>query len=164
MNYVYRPTDDEAHAAYTVARRRNRLNGGQTNLPGGETADEALRLRQHYAACLSEIAVSRLMNRAWTGCGRGADGLRDVAGWWEVRSFTERSRGLLIRPKDDPESIFALVFVNEETRTCKVLGWEYGRGVIERGRSLGADTPKPCWILPASALNPLPLPDLQAAA
>jgi hypothetical protein len=154
---IYRPTEDEAHAALAVARRRNRLNGGQTNLPGGETADETERLRQHFHACLAEIAVSRVMNRAWTGCGKGAHGLRDVAGWWEVRSITDRSRGLLIRKKDDPNAVFVLVYVAPD-RSCEILGWEIGQVVIDTGRHLGAGTDKPCWIL--HKLRPLPLPEL----
>jgi hypothetical protein len=150
----YQPNDDEAHVAWTVAQRRNRLNHGQTNLPGGESADETERARQHYAACLAEIAVSRLTNLCWTGCGKGACGLRDVGNQWEVRSITDRSRGLLVRSKDDLDAAFALVYVNPETRTCDVLGWAFGHEVVDRGRLLDGDSLKPCWIIPASDLNP----------
>jgi hypothetical protein len=156
INPSYRPTDDEAHAAGAVARRRNAMNGGQSNIPGGETTTDADRLRQHYCACLSEIALSRIENRAWTGCGKGSLGVRDVGYWWEVRSITDPSRGLLIRPKDDPEAAYALVLVHPD-RTCEVLGWAYGRDVIEQGRMIGKGTDKPCWIL-RGELNPLPMP------
>lgn len=150
---VYRPNDDEAAAALVVAKRRNTLNGGGTNLPTGETADEAKRLNQHYTACLAEIAVSRLLNLAWTGCGKGAAGLRDVGGTVEVRSIIETRRGLLLRPKDDPEPPYVLVYVDQATRNCHALGWAYGSDVRARGRLLDGETSKPCWILGQDGLS-----------
>lgn len=149
----YRPSDDEAAAALVVAKRRNTLNSGQSNLPGGETASEDERLRQHYVACLSEIAVSRLLNRAWTGCGRGADGLRDVGDQFEVRSITDQKRGLLLRSKDDTPPPYVLVYVDVRTRECHALGWSYGHEARSNGRALDADTDRPCWILSVGNLR-----------
>jgi hypothetical protein len=159
---MYRPTDDEAASALTVARRRNSKNGGQTNLPGGETATEEELLHQHYAACLSEITVSRLMNRAWTGCGKGSHGIKDVGGWWEVRAITDAGHGLLVREKDDQHAAVALVYVDKESRWCEALGWEYAHFVRAHGRELGSGTDKPCWILAQHSLQPFPLPEVVA--
>jgi hypothetical protein len=154
----YRPTEDEAHAALAVARRRNRLNGGQTNLPGGETASEAERLMQHYTACLAEIAVSRIANRCWTGCGKGADGLYDVGNLYQVRSITQPGRGLLIRRKDlqNGNPPFVLVQVNAD-RECVLLGWLRPTEVLEIGRELDADSPSPCWIASQNQLREWPI-------
>lgn len=149
----YRPNDDEAACAWTVAQRRNTLNSGQSNLPGGETAPEDVRLRQHYTACLAEIAVSRILNLCWTGCGKGSEGLRDVGGTWEVRSVTKRGRGLLVRQKDDEQAPFVLVYVDPVTRCCEIVGWEYCREVRSRGKFLD-ERDHQAWVLEPDKLLP----------
>lgn len=156
--YRYRPNDDEACVAAAVAKRRNSLNGGGSNIPGGETATHEERFLQHYRAALAEIAVSRMTNLCWTGCGKGAEGLRDVGDALEVRSVASAGRGLLVRPpkNGDPEDTLAphvLVLVTED-RWCVPLGWETYGGVKAKGRSLGADSDRPCWILEAGSLRP----------
>lgn len=151
---IYKANEDEANAAYIVAKRRNTLNGGGTNIPGGETASESGRLRQHFAACLAEIAVARAANLCWTGCGKGSHGIYDVGDRYEVRSITQRGRGLLIRPKDK-QGLYVLVYVNVEERTCEILGWETPNGVRNRGRVLAEGTESPCHILPEQDLQPI---------
>jgi len=155
MDNTYVPTADEIAVALVVARRRNSLNGGGTNIPGGETATEQDRLAQHFAGCLAEIAVSRLMNLCWSGCGKGALGSKDVSGLIEVRSVTERCRGLLARNKDLDDDYCVLVFVDKPTKCCEVVGWETYRNVKAKGRALQQDTDRPCWILHADQLRPL---------
>jgi hypothetical protein len=152
---VYRPNDDEAAAAFLVAKRRNTLNNGASNLPNGEQVDAATREWQHYAACLAEIAVARVLNRCWSGCGKGTLERHDVGNCYEVRSITDRSRGLLVRAKDDGNTIFILVFVDVETRNCEILGWEIGQRIRQKGRMLDPTSPKPCWVLPAADLIPI---------
>jgi hypothetical protein len=148
---IYRPTDDEAAIANVIAKRRNGLNGGGTNIPGGETADKAERHRQHYCAALAEIAISRLTNLCWTGCGKGADGLRDVGGLLEVRSIIDAHKGLLARPKDG-DGPCALVLVNDH-RECRLLGWATFAEVRENGRAIDEGSTKPCWVLQRGALH-----------
>lgn len=144
---VYRPNDDEAAVAATVARRRNGLNRGGTNLPGGETATESERFLQHYMAALAEIAVSRVFNMCWTGCGKGSTGLLDVGGMIEVRSISNMRHGLLARGKDANDSFCVLVHVSEETRECTLIGWERFGTVKEKGRLIDGDSESPCWVL-----------------
>lgn len=144
----YIPNEDEAHAAMAVAKRRNELNRGQSNLPGGETASKEDRQIQHYIACLAEIAVARLSNLYWTGCGKGADGLRDVGGIYEVRSITDRSHGLLVRQRDlEGNPPFVLVFVHAVNRRCEILGWYPAQDVRRDGREIDSNTTKPFWVL-----------------
>lgn len=152
MKRQYRPNDDEAAVAALVARRRNSLNGGGTNLPGGETETEEGRFLQHYRACLAEIAVSRITNLCWTGCGKGSAGLHDVGDKYEVRSIADRGRGLLARGKDKDHDPAILVYVGHD-RACEIIGWEFFGEVKRRGRALDEDSPSPCWIVPSSALR-----------
>lgn len=149
----YRPNDDEAACAWTVAQRRNELNNGGSNLPH-EKMDADAMLRQHYTACLAEIAVARLLNLCWTGCGKGSEGLRDVGNTWEVRSVSKRGRGLLVRQKDDEQAPFILVYVDPVTRECELLGWEFCHQVRARGRFLD-ERDHGCWVLPPEELLPL---------
>lgn len=156
MTTAYTCTDDERAVAQCIAERRNRMNGGGTNLPGGETATQTERQRQHYRACLSEIAVSRLLNLAWTGCGKGSTGLADVGNFIEVRSIDhDRSTpGLIVRPKDT-EAPFVLCTVNTKTGAVIALGWRWTSEVRQHGRLLDGDTPKPCWLLKRDRLASL---------
>ena len=155
--YNYRPTDDEAAIAETVAKRRNTLNRNQTNIPGGETANKEERYKQHYYAVLAEIAVARIFNKSWTGCGKGSDGLPDVGGKIEVRSIDSRSKNLLVRKKDADRPM-ALVLVSEN-RNCEVLGWEYASIVREKGRILGEGTGKEAYLFGVNELrDPSELP------
>jgi hypothetical protein len=149
--YNYRPTDDEAAIAETIAKRRNTLNRNQTNIPGGETANKEERYKQHYRAVLAEIAVARIFNQSWTGCGKGSDGLPDVGGKIEVRSIDSRSKNLLVRKKDADRPM-ALVLVSEN-RNCEVLGWEYASIVREKGRILGEGTEKEAYLLGVNELR-----------
>ncbi len=149
----YRPNDDEAACAAAVAKRRNKLNSGQSNLPGGETATEKEMFLQHYTACLAEIAVSRVTNLCWTGCGVGATGLKDVGDMWQVRSISDPSRGLLVRPKDDDNDPIVLVYVDRGTRECHLLGWEFVGWVKHYGRAVDQETDRPCWIMPPDELR-----------
>jgi hypothetical protein len=154
----YRPNDDEAAVAFTIAKRRNQLNGGGSNLPGGERATIGERLLQHYAAALSEIATSRMTGLCWTGCGKGAEGLRDVGDLIEVRSVRSPELGLLVRrPKpgklEDIGVPYVLIHVGED-RWCAPLGWEYWDVVLDMGRVQGERTDHPCWILEPERLRP----------
>jgi len=145
----YRPNDDEAAVAYEVAKRRNSMNAGQSNIPGGEHATVGQRLAQHYAACLSEISLSRITNLCWTGCGKGAHGLLDVGDRYEVRSIVDRTHGLLVREKDCEKDVpFALFHVSEETRICELLGWAPPSYVVSKGFGIDLDSEHPAWILP----------------
>ena len=153
MNPTVQLTRDESEAAMSVAKRRNSLNGGQTNIPGGEMANAEARLKQHFVACLAEIAAAKNLNRYWSGCGKGSTGLKDVGGFLEVRSITEMGRGLLVRPKDDPQDPYGLIFVTPEL-SCHLLGWAYGYEVIAHGRALDQNTQRPCWILSSEQLRP----------
>lgn len=148
----YRPNDDEASIAMVVAKRRNKLNGGGTNIPGGEVATTDERLLQHYRACLSEISVSRITNLCWTGCGKGAHGLRDVGNVLEVRSIPTPNKGLLARGKDNDLYPCALVLVQDD-RWCEVMGWEFFGNVKRNGRIIDGESESPCWILPAGELR-----------
>lgn len=153
MKFSYRPNDDEAAIAQTIAYRRNSLNRGGTNIPGGETSTEKERLIQHYRAALAEIAVSRITNLCWTGCGKGANGLLDVGDKLEVRSIASSDRGLLARRKDKDSLPCVLVLV-ENNRICTILGWEYFSVVKRDGHTLDAESNNPCWILEAKKLRP----------
>lgn len=154
INHVYTLTDDEAACAAVVARRRNRFNAGQTNLPGGESASESDRLLQHYMAAMAEIAVSRVTNLCWTGCGRGSDGVPDVGRALEVRSVSRRGLGLLARRKDRDDLPCVLVLVEPKAQ-CTILGWETYGEVKRRGRGRDLDSERPCWTLPADKLRPI---------
>lgn len=154
---AYTLTADEVACAHAVAARRNALNGGQSNIPGGETASPDERLRQHQRACVAEIAVSRVLNLAWTGCGKGAQGLRDVGYHVEVRSIGARGRGLLVRPRDPDDAPYLLVLVDSVTSRASLLGWAMKGEVMAHGERHAADTEKECWILRERQLHPVQL-------
>jgi hypothetical protein len=149
----YTPTYDEKVCAYFVAEIRNSKNGGGSNLPYGETMTHRERFEQHYVACLSEIAVSRLTNLCWTGCGKGATGLKDVGDRWEVRSITDMHKGLLVKWKDIDSDSQVLVFVDTKTAMCTVLGWASVLRVKEEGKPFASETDKPFWVLPIGMLD-----------
>jgi hypothetical protein len=151
--WTYALTSDERACATTVARIRNTHNGGQTNIPGGETASSDERLSQHYVACLAEIGTSRLLDRAWTGCGRGSDGVADVGGCIEVRSITKPHLGLLVRGKDH-DAAYVLVLVESPNLTT-LLGWETKSHIQEHGIHRDALTAKPFWTLRQDQLQPM---------
>lgn len=132
---------------------RGRLNGGQENLIRDRTPPDEQYLID-YVACLAEIAVSRLLNRAWTGCGRAEDGSAsyDVGSFLQVRSITDRSYGLITREKDNPHDITALVHVDRATRVCTLLGGARNSDVRAYGVGRDLDTEKPYWTLPQSSL------------
>jgi hypothetical protein len=136
-----------------VAERRNSHNSGQSNLAGGERLDEAARLAQHYRACVSEIGVSRLLNFAWTGCGKGASGLLDVGDAFEVRSVMSRDRGLLVRTRDTETVPFVLALVAADD-SVELLGWAMKDEVIASGLGHSLETDKPYWTLQVAALHP----------
>jgi len=153
---AYRPNDYEAACAAAVARMRGKLNSGQENLIRERTpASEQYVI--DYVAALAEIAVSRIMNLAWTGCGRSDDGSAsyDVGGFIQVRSITNPSYGLITREKDDPEDQTVLVYVDTGTRCCSVLGWESNQAVRDQGIARDTLTAKPYWTLPQSRLRPM---------
>lgn len=151
----YRPTDDEKAVAMLVAKRRNTLNGGGSNLPLGETQTDQQRLEQHYVAALAEIAVSRSLNLAWTGLDKGSRGMPDVGDALEVRSITDPKRGLLVRDRDENRP-FVLVHVDKTNGgACTLLGWDFADSVRTYGAKLDADTDRPCWVAPAELLRPM---------
>lgn len=149
---IYRPNNDEAAVALLIAKRRNALNRGGSNLPDGETATPEERLIQDYCAVLAEIAVSRMLNLCWTGCGRGSDGLLDVGDCVEVRSITQPHKCISARAKDPDAVPVVLVLVDKATRECKALGWNYYHEVKSQGRRIDRDE---YWVLPKSALHPM---------
>ena len=152
--YSYVPNDDEAKVARLVAKIRNTLNRNQTNLPKGETATKQEREDQQYHAILAEIAVSRVFNLCWTGCGKGSEGMRDVGYLLEVRSIQQSHLGLLVRDKDEDDSPIVLVLV-DENRKCTLLGWEMVGNVKKHGRVLDGDTSKPAYIMRQEQLYPI---------
>ncbi len=151
---IYRPNDDEAAVALLIAKRRNSLNGGGSNLPQEKATPEE-RLLQHYRGALAEISVARLFNLCWTGCGKGATGLHDVGGWLEVRSIKDPTRCLLAHFADRNTDPAVLVYVEDSTRKCALLGWTYFGVVKREGEELAPGTDKRCWILPQSKLLPI---------
>jgi|TARA_R110002020_G_scaffold123083_2_gene279190 hypothetical protein len=154
----YALTVDEVLCAEVVSKSRRTNFAGtdavrptgirhpkRSNLPQGETVETiALQPAVDYAGCVGEIAVARLMNLAWTGCGKTSGNTRDVGNYIEVRSVRNIKLGLLVRPKD-PEAPFVLVFVRGNTG--KILGWAWKSEVVAKGRMLDGDTERPCWIL-----------------
>lgn len=149
----YLPNDDEVSVARMIAQRRNTLNGGGSNIPGGERATQQEREEQHFRGALAEIAVSRLSNRCWTGCGIGANGGKDVGYMLEVRSIDKLGNGLLVRDKDKDTDPCALVFVATD-RSCEIVGWAFYGEVKRRGRLIDGDTNKRCWVMPVDMLRP----------
>ena len=158
----YRLNDDEAACAATTAHRRNTLNRGGVLIVGGMPMTTEERLAQHDRAVRSELAVSQVLNRSWSGCGKGALGLADVGGFVEVKHITmdKRHYGLLVQECDaTPVRIDRpVVLVLMDDMTAMPLGWEFMREVTERGRAVGIGT-KACsgyWVLPQSELRPMP--------
>lgn len=143
MRYSYRPNDDEAAVAATVARIRNSKNGGGSNLLGKEVSDKD-RFIGHYMAALSEISVCHCLNLYWSGCGKQS---KDVGGYLQVRAVDQSDRGLLGRPSDDDNDPCVVVFVDKTTRVCKLLGWDYFGNVKSNGKPYSIGTPKPFWII-----------------
>ena len=155
--YTYHPNDDEAAVAGLIAKRRNTLNFGGSNLPGGETATVLDRYVQHYRAALAEVTVARIFNLCWTGCGKGSDGAFDVGSWLEVRSVAQETHGLLVRSKDlakGEETPYVLVLVTND-RMCRCVGWSTVRHVKAAGWLKDPQSDSPCWILPAAKLSPM---------
>lgn len=114
------------------------------------------QLNTDYAACLAEIAVSRLTNMCWTGCGRG-DGTvpaKDVGDTYQVRSTITPGYGLMVRPADQGDDLFVLVQVSTDTRVCVALGFRSADEARQLGRPHGHDGPHPCWIVSPSQLRP----------
>ena len=151
--WAYHLTNDEAACARVVARRRRGLNGGQTNLAAGEHQSDLDRLKNDYHACIAEIGASRILNLAWTGCGKGAYGVPDVGGKYEVRSITSLNKGLLINDSDKNKSrIYILTYVYAP-HCAKLLGWETGTSIVLNGIHRNSHTPKPYWTLPIENLK-----------
>jgi hypothetical protein len=153
--WLYVPNNDEAAVAMCVADIRNRNNGGQTNLVKENQTSDQNRMT-NYRGVLAEIAVSRMLNLCWTGCGKGATGLKDVGNLFEVRSIAEIALGLLCRSRDLDSDPFVLVHVDQD-RSCQALGWEFAEHVKAQGRVLDAGTDKVCWILRNDQLRPMDL-------
>jgi hypothetical protein len=153
--WLYVPNNDEAAAAMCVADIRNKKNGGQTNLvKENQTSDQ--RRMTNYRGVLAEIAVSRMLNLCWTGCGKGATGLKDVGNLFQVRSIGDIALGLLCRSSDLDSDPFVLVYVDQD-RSCQALGWEYAEHVKEQGRARDVGSDKVCWILRNDRLRPMEL-------
>jgi hypothetical protein len=143
----YRPSDDEAACAWVVAHRRRAKNGGQSNLPE-ETATNEERTLNDYQACLAEIAVSRLLNLCWTGCGKQE---HDVGGIFEVRSISDPAYGLQVNERDGDDDPVILVHVNNQSRECTLVGWHFVSAVRQFGKKMRDE--KPWWLLPQSKLH-----------
>jgi len=143
--HSYRPNDDEASVAALVARRRNSLNRGGSNFEGGETASHDETYLQHYRACLAEIAVSRLTNLCWTGCGKGSLKVPDVGGVIEVRSIANPKHGLCVQEGDVDESPVVQTLVTND-RLCTVVGWEFFANAKELGKGFNLQTAHPYWL------------------
>lgn len=148
---VYRLTADERACARTVAQIRNTLNHGQPSA-ADPLMDSETRLAQHYRACVAEIAVCRLTNFSWSGCGPGADGRRDVGDSLEVRSVTSRHKGLLVRQKDFDDTPYVLVLVDHDGTEGEILGWAMKEEVMARGTGRDLDS-HPYWTLPVIDLH-----------
>lgn len=153
--WSYRPNDDEACAAAAVARRRNGTAHRPHRIPDApdKTADDIARL--HYQGALAEIAVARMLNRYWTGCGKGAHGVLDVGGSVDVRSIAVPHRGLVARDTDPDDVPCVLVHVDRDTRVCTALGWAFYRDVKRNGEPHGEDPARRCWILSGRSLYPM---------
>jgi hypothetical protein len=151
----YRPNDDEARVAGLMARiRRDFSSKEKSNLAAGET-DFEWRFFNNYVGALAEIAVSRMLNMCWTGCGMGGGKrLRDVGDCVEVRSITERRKGLLANKCDTEAWPCVLVFVDDETRWCEALGWETFAAVRAHGIGRNLETHQPYYVLPQHRLRP----------
>lgn len=150
----YHCTEDEDRLAYTLAYVRRSLNRGGSNC-ARETASKNEKLTQDYNAILAEIAVARVFNLCWTGCGKGSYGGKDVGGLLEVRSVIRRDRGLLANTKENEDSPAVMVLV--ENRLCTLLGWSFFGTIKAFGKVHNKDTPKPFWILPISEMSELSL-------
>lgn len=105
--------------------------------------------------CIGEVAASRILNVAWTGCGKKGPDTRDVGGLIEIRAVSDQYRGLLLRPRDIEQTPYLLMRVDVDGRTGTALGWSVKAEVVASGRLLGGGTDTPCWILPVSRLRPL---------
>ena len=150
----YIPTKDEIEVARLIAERRNSLNFGGSNIPGGEYLNQQERLLQHFQGALAEIAVSRIYNLCWSGCGKGSNGCLDVGNCLQVRSVADSKRGLLCRQKDVSEHPCVLVQVLESNQ-CILVGWEHLSRVKTEGWVLDRYSHKPAWVLPRDHLRSL---------
>ena len=155
---TYALTEDEHATAKLVAKRRNTMNGGQSNIPGGETSSVTQREDTHYRAIVAEIAVSRIFNLAWTGCGKGSYGAFDVGNMLEVRSIDNPSKNLMVRPADAAKRgspiVLALVQPPDAIRVS-LLGWQFVGDAIDSGTPMDQKTTRPYWIVQRHKLRHL---------
>ena len=157
----YALTYDEQLCAEAVARSRGihvagtskvRQREGDNNvfflgkkqgLPKKSEQTSQLQYRSDYSACVAEIVVSRLLNLAWTGCGKTE--ACDVGNYIEVRSVRNMNHGLVVRPRDSEYAPFVLVDVVGMGGTIR--GWAWKSEVVKNGYAMAQGTDNPYWIL-----------------
>ena len=150
MTYSYALTEDERACAEAVAKRRRSLNGGQSNFVT-ETMSSDDRDQQDFRAVSAEIAVSRLLNLCWTGCGKGALVAVDVGHLVEVRSINSPTHGLQVSERDEPRSNNPITLCLVTPTHVQFMGWEFISEVFKQGRKMREN--KPFWVLPQSKLR-----------
>ena len=137
--------------AIACAERRQ-----DSNAERGNTARlQGPGLREHKVGALGEWAVVR-----WFDCEDFWNDYTDEedvrhtgdVGDYEVRTTEHPRGGLLLRDRDDPERIYICVRVTKKGGT--LVGWLRGKdGMIPRWWR--TDVRYPCWIVSASALQPM---------
>ena len=127
---------DEIECANAVAIVRRDTAGGGTKNNYIETTLEQ-RLENDKRACRAEIAVARMLNLYWTGCGKNKDCKADVGDCVEVRQVSDSHRGLRLGMTDlaRPGTPFALAQVEDDYVTF--VGWEFVEDGIKSRPDLG---------------------------
>jgi hypothetical protein len=135
-------TKEELYLASMIGSRRRiecMFHGSKAHF---ETSDE---WTGNIEPCCAEIAVSRFLNKYWTGgafC--GPDSKDDVDGK-EVRLTKYDSGKLLIYPEDNPDARYVLV--TGLAPKYYIRGWILGREAISKGKN------HEWWIEPKSKLR-----------
>ena len=103
---------------------------------------------------IGELAVAKAMNKFWMG-NIGHHGTTDVGGQngFEVRTFEDENKNLILHPHDADEKKFVAASV-QNLPQVNLIGWCYGH---EGKHPLFWQefTGRPCYFMPKRALRPM---------
>lgn len=106
-----------------------------------------------YIGCAGELALSKFLNTNWeqkVNDGKNADVLN-----YQVRATKYKNGKLILRDNDKLNNIYWLVYVSEDLKEYKILGWELGFSIKNNGtlENLKNNNRSLVWTLTQDKLN-----------
>jgi hypothetical protein len=107
----------------------------------------------HLLGCVGELAVARMLNQEWDATVNTFKA-PDQAGIVQVKTRSNHTYELLVRPDDKDNEIFVLVTC-ENFYNCRIHGWLWGRDAKKDEWKQKHGGRPAAWFAPHEALNPI---------